>query len=296
MSHKNKKSLVRQVQETLESKLKIGCSKHTDKIAGISNKYIYSYSTLKTYMKECSYFVNYCKQHYHCKTLEQCYPYISEWIDSRRHLSAYTLKLDLSAIAKLYGVPAAELKIKTPSRTMDKITRSRGIKARDKHFSESNHSDIVYFCQCTGLRRAELAALRGNMITTDERGRLCLNITVGSKGGRPRLVPIIGDIERIKAMMIAAGDNKVFPKIPNGMDVHNYRGQYATAIYNMFARPIDSIPFDKINKGTGHKYKSDVYVCRNYNKGKRLDKKAMLEASKALGHNRICVVGEHYIY
>ena len=51
----------------------------------------------------------------------------------------------------------------------------------------------------------------------------------------------------------------------------------------------------KINKGTGRKYQSEVYICRGENKGKRLDKRAMLEASKALGHNRICVVGEHYI-
>lgn len=178
---------------------------------------------------------------------------------------------------------------------MDIITRSRGIKVRDKHFSESNHSDIVYFCQCTGLRRSELAALRGTMLKIDERGRLCLDITVGSKGGRPRLVPIIGDVERIKNMMIIAGDNKVFPSIPNAMDVHGYRAQYATAVYNQYARPIDLIPYDKINRGTGHRYQSEVYVCRGYNKGKKLDKRAMLEASRALGHNRICVVGEHYI-
>lgn len=296
MGHKNKKSLTRQVQETFESKLRIGHSKHKDKYGGVSDKYIYSYGTLKSYMKEANYFVKYCKENHKCKTLEQCRPYISEWIDSRRHLSAYTLKLDLSALAKLYGVKATDFGIETPARVMSNITRSRGVKKRDKHFSEKRNVDLVYFCRCTGLRRSELAALRGDMLAVDDMGRLCINVTVGSKGGRPRLAPIIGDVERITKLMHAAGSGKVFPKVPSGADIHSYRADYATAIYNQYARPLNKIPYDKINKGTGRRYQSEVYICRGENKGKRLDKRAMLEASHALGHNRICVVGEHYIH
>ena len=246
-------------------------------------------------MKEANYFVKYCKEKHKCKTLEQCRPYVSDWIDSRRHLSAYTLKLDLSALAKLYGVKATDFGIETPARVMSNITRSRGVKKRDSHFSEKRNADLVYFCKCTGLRRSELAALRGDKLAVDDRGRLCINVTVGSKGGRPRLAPIIGDVERITKLMHDAGSDKVFPKVPSGADIHSYRADYATAIYSQYARPLNKIPYDKINKGTGRKYQSEVYICRGENKGKRLDKRAMLEASKALGHNRICVVGEHYI-
>lgn len=295
MGHKNKKSLTRQVQEAYESKLRIGHSKHKDKHDGVSENYIYSYGTLKSYIKEANYFVKFCKQNHGCKTLEQCRPYIPEWIDSRRHLSAYTLKLDLSALAKLYGVKSTDFGIETPPRLMSNITRSRGTKKSDKHFSELQNADFVEFCKSTGLRRAELQVLRGNMLATDERGRLCIAVTVGAKGGRPRLAPIIGNVDKIKAMMDAAGNNKVFDKIPSGADIHSYRADYATAVYNRYARPINTIPYDRINKGTGSKYQSEVYVCRGDNKGKRLDKRAMLEASHALGHNRICVVGEHYI-
>ena len=295
MGHKNKKSLTRQVQEVLESKLRIGCSKHKDKHDGISGNYIYSYSTLKTYIKEANYFVKYCKNKHGCKTLEQCRPYIPEWIDSRRHLSAYTLKLDISALAKLYGVKASEFGIETPSRLMGNITRSRGVKKSDKHFSELRNADFVEFCRSTGLRRAEITALHGNMLATDERGRLCIAVTVGAKGGRPRLAPIVGNVDKIKAMMDAAGNGKVFKKVPTGADIHSYRADYATSIYNQYARPLNKIPYDKINKGTGKRYQSEVYVCRGENAGKKFDKKAMLEASHALGHNRICVVGEHYL-
>ncbi len=293
MGHKNKKSLTLQIQETLEGKLKIGCSKHLDKHNGIADQYIYSYSTFKTYMKECNYFVRFCKDNYGNKTLEQCREHIADWIDSRRDLSPYTLKLDLSAVAKLYGVSCDELGIATPSRTRDVITRSRGAKKRDKHFSELKNEELVTFCRSTGLRRAKLRGLRGNMLATDDRGRLCIEVTVASKGGRHRLAPIIGDVDRIVAIMEAAGNGKVFPHISSAADIHGYRAEYATAIYNQYARPIAEIPYDRVNKGTGHRYQSEVYHSRG--DGRKLDKAAMLEASRALGHNRISVVGEHYL-
>ena len=42
MAHKNKKSLIRQVQERLDSMLAIGQSKHQDKKEGITGEKIYS--------------------------------------------------------------------------------------------------------------------------------------------------------------------------------------------------------------------------------------------------------------
>ena len=42
-------------------------------------------------------------------------------------------------------------------------------------------------------------------------------------------------------------------------------------------------------------YETAVYWCRGDRKGEWLDKGAMLDASEALGHSRLSVVGEHYI-
>ena len=78
-------------------------------------------------------------------------------------------------------------------------------------------------------------------------------------------------------------------------DIHAYRGDYATTIYKAHARAIEDIPFDRVNKGTGKRFQSEVYVCRKDEAGKRLDKAAMLICSKALGHNRIEVVANNYI-
>ena len=60
-------------------------------------------------------------------------------------------------------------------------------------------------------------------------------------------------------------------------------------------RAIKEIPYDRVNRGTGRRYQSEVYVCRKDEAGKRLDKAAMLVCSKALGHNRISVVADNYI-
>lgn len=65
--------------------------------------------------------------------------------------------------------------------------------------------------------------------------------------------------------------------------------------YKAHARPIEEIPYDRVNKGSGRKYQSEVYICRKDEAGRKLDKAAMLVCSKALGHNRISVVADNYI-
>ncbi len=61
MSHKNKKSLTKQIKDTLTEKFIEGRNKHEDKILQLTNKYIYLFTTLKTYIKHCNYFAKYCK-------------------------------------------------------------------------------------------------------------------------------------------------------------------------------------------------------------------------------------------
>ena len=117
------------------------------------------------------------------------------------------------------------------------------------------------------------------------------------KGGRKRVSPIIGkDIQRIvERMENTPPKDKVWQYVNSNADIHAYRADYATAIYKAYARPIEDIPYDKVNKGTGRKYQSEVYSCRKDEAGKKLDKAAMLICSKALGHNRISVVADYYI-
>lgn len=274
-------SLVKQVQTALDDKLAIGQSKHLDKLRGEAQGKIYSWETYRSYMKHCNYFVKYCKNEYNCKTLEDCKQHINEWLESRTGLSAYTQKLEASALAKMYGCSTKDF-IKTSSRKRRNITRSRGEKIRDRHFSEEKNLDLVLFCKSTGLRRAELEALTGDKLIK-KGDNYYINVNVGSKGGRSRLAPVINNINLVVNKMQSVGNNKVFEKVPNGADIHGYRSYYCTSIYKLFERDIKTID------------RKERYCCRGDLKGTWYDKKAMLIASRALGHNRISVIAEHYI-
>ena len=96
-------------------------------------------------------------------------------------------------------------------------------------------------------------------------------------------------------MQDTPAEGKVWQHVHKCADVHAYRAEYATAIYKAHAREIKDIPYDQVNRGTGRRYQSEVYVCRKDEAGKKLDKAAMLVCSKALGHNRISVVADNYI-
>lgn len=252
--------------------------------------------------------------------------------ENGKHLSAWTIQTEAKALGKLYGIqPDDEDFFKAPKRNRSEIVRSRGDRERDKHFSEQNNDELVKFCKGTGLRRSELMALKGKDLVTraqieakikqienkgeSERSvheqsqlnmlkdaRLFQNseyfvyVRCG-KGGRKRVSPIISKqadkiIERMKN---TPRDAKVWEYVNTNADIHGYRAEYATNIYKAHAREIKDIPFDKVNEGTGRKYQGDVYVCRKDESGKKLDKAAMLIASKALGHNRIAVVADNYI-
>lgn len=206
---------------------------------------------------------------------------MDEWLTSGSHLSAYTVKLEASALAKLFHCSTKD-SIKTRARKRSELSRSRGDKIRDKHFSEEKNKEFVQFCKCTSLRRNEIKSLTGDkLILKDD--IYYIQVDSCAKGGRYREVPIIGDVNAIVVRMKLCGDNKVWSRIPTGADIHSYRADYATAFYLQKARKLHLIP------------KKECYYCRKDRKDLWLDIIAMLATSKALGHNRISVIAEHYL-
>ena len=247
MSHKNKLSLTKQVTDALSGKLRIGQSKFEAKKDGSYREGIYSYETYHAYTKHCLAFAKYCKEQHHCKTLAECRGYVDEYLASRSRLSSYTIKLDAAALGKLYGCSTDEF-VSTQPRLRANISRSRREAVRDKHFSETNNASLVTFCKSTGLRRHELAALRGED-WKEEDGSLYIHIRSG-KGGKERYAKVIGNTDVVLEMMQAAGNGKVFPHIPVAADIHGYRREYATAYYKAIARPMETLqPQEK-------------YICR----------------------------------
>lgn len=288
MSKNKAPTLIRQIDQSLRSRLAIGRPKRPDKIDGSYRKHIYSWQTYKSYMKQLGLFARWCKMQHNARYLKECRKYVPEYLQTRSELSVWTQKLDMAALQKLYQEypepPEKPFGVELQPRLRKDIKRSRQQAVRDADFSTSNNADLITFCRCTGLRRSELQELRGSDLTADGN---YLHVTHNTKGGRWRMAPIVGmpaEIKLVQQMCQAAGDNRVWPHVPSSADIHSYRADYCKRVYLQHARPIDQIP------------SADKYYCRGDRKGLILDKSAMLEASRALGHNRIDVIASHYLY
>ena len=296
-----RETLLKQIENNLTSKLAIGQSKKADKaqyiIDDLGNKTlakedetknkIYSWSTFKTYLKHTNYFAQWCRETYNCKTLNQCKPYINEYLQKLidENKSAYTIKMTACAIGKLYGCSSKNF-IETPKRQRRNITRSRLTTEREKHFSIKNNAELINFCQCTGLRRAELSQLRGTDLIEKD-GQYYLRVHTATKGGRERFSEIVGTDEEIKAVvdrMKAVKSDKVFDKISTNADIHSYRSDYAVRVYNKYKRDLKTITDRK-----------ELYCCRGDLTGVWYDRNAMLITSRNLGHNRVDVIAGHYL-
>ena len=328
------KDLHQQAYDRLTGMQAFGESKKEATAHGEEKYKIYSFNTYKSYWKHTKYFIKYIKEnHPECTTLKSAKKYVNEWLQVRvdQGLSAWTVQLEAKAMGKLYGIsPDDENYFKPPKRNREDIKRSRGDRVRDRHFSKTNNDELIKFCRGTGLRRKELQELRGKDLVSREQieaeisqlesvpvEQRAPSVTKrlemlqdarmfpeewfihvrNGKGGRERLSPIIGKnagqiIERITD---TPPEEKVWQHVHYCADIHGYRAEYATAIYKAHARAIEEIPYDRVNRGTGRRYQSEVYTCRKDEAGKKLDKAAMLICSKALGHNRISVVADNYI-
>lgn len=287
---KNKKapSLIRQIDQSLHSRLAIGRPKRPDKADGSFRHYIYSWQTYHSYMRQLVLFARWCKDIHGARYVKECRQYVAEYMQTRKNLSVWTQKLDLAALQKLYQeYPKDGQKpfgVTLQARLRRDIKRSRQNVVRDADFSTTNNADLITFCRCTGLRRSELQELKGADITADG---LQLHVTRNTKGGRWRMAPITGtpaEVELVQRMCKAAGDGRVWPHVSSSADIHSYRADYCQRVYLQYARPADKIP------------PADRYYCRGDRKGIILDRPAMLAASQALGHNRIDVIASHYLY
>ncbi len=256
----------------------------------------------------------------------------SEQVDDKgNHLSAYTIHTESAALSKLFGIPKdSPDRFVPPKRERKSIKRSRLAVDNDKHFSKSNNDELIRFCCGTGCRRNVLEKLTGDDLwnrdrihkeivaiksqrfkNEEESKRLAVLLDAVTtfpeenwfilhkkdKGGKYRLAPVIGPDKEliITRMKMTPKDKRVWLHVNSHADIHSYRSIYATILYKQYARDISSIPYDRINQGSGKLYQSGVYVCRSDEKGKKLDRKAMFMCSKALGHNRISIVAGNYL-
>ncbi len=141
------------------------------------------------------------------------------------------------------------------------------------------------FYRGCGLRRVEMLRLKGEDVYRDERGNVIVHVRKG-KGGKERFVtarPLYAEHILKMAESVEPKEN-VFPTLPGKLQNHRYRGDFAKGLYHELARSVESIP------------KNELYIMRKERAGEKYDRVAMLEVNRQLGHNRVGVIAESYLY
>lgn len=266
----------------------MGSKRSKDKAEADTKNKIYSKATFETYKQQFRHFADWLeKAHPEAFTLEDARGFVDEYL---RHLielerSAYSISTAKAAIAKIMGVEATQF-IATPPRLRADIKRSRGVAERDKHISDKKEEELARFTSATGLRRKEMTMIRAEDLFF-ENGQAYLNVDKGTKGGKSRVAKIVGKTEaETKEIVkwIQSKEGRLFYKLSSNYDNHYYRATYANRLYNQLKRDIADIPTE------------DKYIMRKERAGEVYDKQAMLHVSKALGHNRISVIAQSYLY
>ena len=266
----------------------MGSKRSEDKAEADTRNKIYSKATFETYKQQFRHFADWLEQaHPEAVTLEDARGFVDDYL---RHLielerSAYSISTAKAAIAKVMGVEATQF-IATPPRLRADIKRSRREAERDKHISDKKEEELARFTSATGLRRKEMTMIKADDLFF-KNGQAYLNINKGTKGGKPRIAKIVGETEEeTKAIIewIQSKEGRLFNKLSSNYDNHYYRATYANRLYNQLKRDIDKIPTQ------------ERYVMRKERAGEVYDKQAMLLVSKSLGHNRISVIAQSYLY
>ena len=329
------RDLHQQAYDRLKGMQSFGDSKFADKKydrdhdTDITAGKIYSYSTYKTYWKHVKYYLKWVKEnHPEIRKLDKARQYVPDWLQTRvdAGLSAWTVQTEAAALNKLYGIKTDDPgRFQPPPRRKEDIVRSRGTKARDAHFSEKKNEELVNFCKGCGFRRSVLEKLKGSDLyeksqvvealkkAREDGNRSMIKACTDAletfpnkeyfilhrsdKGGKTRMSPIVGPhVDQIVARMKGTGpDELVWRYVSSNCDVHGYRSDYATYIYKEYARPIESLKFSNKIKCADGKYRSEIYICRGDEAGKRLDRRAIGIISIALGHNREDTAISNYI-
>ena len=265
-----------------------GNKRSSDKMNADTQNKIYSQNTFETYKRQFTYFADWLAEaHREAHTLSDARQYVDEYLLHLIELgrSAYSITTAKAALAKVFQTEATQF-IATPPRERANIKRSRGVAVRDSNISNKTETKLALFSSAVGLRRKEMMSIESKDLFFDN-GKAYLNVTKGTKGGKPRIVEICGISEGETKMIvewIQSREGKLFPKLNTNYDNHHYRAVYAQRLYDRYKREEKDIPA------------KERYIMRKERAGEVYDKSAMKVVSENLGHNRISVIAQSYLY
>lgn len=281
-----RKSLVRQGTEKLLAMATYGQSKHKDKEVNggfPAREKIYSSITMDNYIDYCTRFLRWAQEAHGCRFLDEALQYVGEFLELRKQtMSAWTVRAEAAGIAKLFQCGMHDFGVDLPVRSRDDITQHREDRWAG-HFSPEKNKEMIAFAKASGLRRHELEAVTPDDVW-EEDGQTYVFVKSG-KGGKARTVPCLNsDPLRIAQNATTEGKSLIFDHVHSHAPIHQLRADFARTAYTNIARPLEEIPL------------KERYICRGSKKGIIYDKIALALVSKALGHERLDVIADNYLY
>lgn len=262
-------SLGHQFHQALESKKKIGQSRHKAKEQGTAHEGIYSYKTYDAYKNSSKQFAKWIKSEFpQVKYLseidkEMCKKYIKHREQSG--CSAYTYSQDMAMISKTLDISITKKECGVTTRKLSNIKKNR----IDNGF-RTGSGVIESILRGTGLRRNELVNLQVKNLIIENNKVVGVLVYKGAKGGKSRQVQVRKEYQECiyKAIEGLEGDSKVISEqIPRELQAHRYRAEYAQSMYKELVALGREDPLQDLTKNMGHNRKSVlVYYGVNPNK------------------------------
>ena len=251
--------------------------------------------TFKNYLSRSINFVRWVKANYpEVKWLEEIEKrhieivnaYI-DYLELNKQLSPFTIHGYITGVSMLLRTSNTDYDL--PPKSYKDITKNRiDPDAPREGFDHARHQELLKFIKATGLRYVELCRVRPEQVVKDIYGTIKIEIVANqAKGGRPRIVlPIAEDAEWVyeyARARQAAGKDRLFSKrdgeLPKYCPYHPARAVFAERKY---AEAV-------ISHGTG-----EIYTRRG--DGRKFDKGALQELSSNLGHNRLGICVQNYLW
>ena len=279
-----RRSIIKEVCDRIETLTELGVSRHKEKREmglawGERSGKIHSIGTKRTYKRQAIQFVRWARTAYgvtHLDQIDNIDDLVCEylWQGIQQDRSAWTLKTQRAALRMVFQDRDLGDAVPLPARAKAAIKRSRSHTADNlkDHFGP-RWVDLYNFSTSVGLRRHEMLALRSDQIVQRADGVYLEDVK--GKGGKMRDVPVLPARESLVLTYAGRGDTRIFPTIPKRIDVHAARRVFSQSMYTTM---------------TGGELPTKEEISRGH-----YDRQAALQVSRALGHNRVDVVIQHYL-
>lgn len=283
-----KKNLKIQLNEKLNGMLKIGTSRHAEKLKfGQNNvKTVHSISTAENYRQVINQFGDWLRENksdiWKSKDINKISnEVISSYLKEReiKGLSAYTISRDIAALNKVLEKDITKHQVGLKNRSYKQIERSRSDKNKNLSSKILKKNELaIILAKAFGLRRHEILKVKKSDISLDHKSQIYQIKTIG-KGGKFRQTIINSKYkEQLHKLLENKLENEILVNFyDNRIDNHAFRREYAQ---DRYVKLLKEFKEQKIYLGKDVKgFKSEV----------------LKKVSNDLGHNRIDVVVYHYL-